>query len=260
MFRLTRRLILSLSLLLPLACAAAPIELMVEDAAAPWSDSDGSGYANELVQAAFAAAHAEVKLTVVPYARCKTYVMAGAVAGCFSMADAPELHGKVRFADAPLFLAYPRFFQNTAHPVRARAMGELAPGTRVAIVNGYEYPPEVMALEQRGIRLVPARSETINLKKLAAGRVDLALIMMDGIKTDEVVLREAQVEGVAFAFQAAPQGSYLGFSTTHPDGERARALFNSGYTIIAGNGVKRAIDRKWNLPATPPAGNPAKGH
>lgn len=256
MSRLTSPLVLSL--LLPLACAAAPIELMVEDAASPWSNSDGSGYANELVQAAFAAARAEVKLTVVPYARCKTYVMAGAVAGCFSMSDAPELHGKVRFGHAPLFLAYPRFFQNSARPVRARALGELAPGTRVAIVNGYEYPPEVMRLEQRGVQLVAARSEAVNLKKLAAGRVDLALTMMDDIKTDAVLLREAQVEGVAFAFQAKPQGSFLGFSTSHPDGERARALFNSGYAIIAGNGVRHAIDRKWNLPVG--AGNPAKGH
>lgn len=259
MSRFASRVVSALLLALPLACGAAPIELMVEDAASPWSNSDGSGYANELVLAAFAAAHADVKLTVVPYARCKIYVMAGAVAGCFSMADAPELHGKVRFADAPLFLAYPRFFQNTARPVAARSLAELAPGTRVAIVNGYEYPPEVMRLEQRGIRLLAARSEAANLKKLAAGRVDLALAMMDDIKTDEVLLREAQVEGVAFAFQAVSQGSYLGFSTAHPDGERARVLFNSGYAIIVANGVKRAVDRKWNLPSAPGAGSPAKG-
>jgi polar amino acid transport system substrate-binding protein len=260
MSRFASRFLAPLLLSLPLVCAAAPIELMVEDAASPWSNSDGSGYANALVLAAFAAAHAEVKLAVVPYARCKTYVLAGAVAGCFSMSDAPELHGKVRFADAPLFLAYPRFFQSAAHPVTARSLAELAPGTRVAIVNGYEYPAEVMRLERRGIRLLAARSEAVNLKKLAAGRVDLALTMMDDIKTDDVVLREAQVEGVTFAFQAVPQGSFLGFSITHPDGERARALFNSGYAIIAGNGVKRAIDRKWNLPPAPAAGSPAKGH
>lgn len=256
--RIVSLLACSLLLSVHLAGAAAPIELMVEDAAAPWSNSDGSGYANDVVLAAYAAARAEVKLMVVPYARCKTYVMAGAVAGCFSMSDAPELHGKVRFADVPLFMAYPRFFHNTAHPVAARGLLDLAPGTRVAIVNGYEYPPEVMRLERHGVRLVAARSEAANLKKLAAGRVDLVLAMMDGLKTDQVLLYEAQVEGVAFAFQSAPQGSYLGFSVTHPDGERARALFNSGYAIIVANGVKRAIDRKWNLPAATAQGTPAK--
>lgn len=235
--------------LIPLASRAAPVELMVEDAAAPWSDGDGNGYANALVVAAYAAVHTDVKLVVVPYARCKTYVMAGAVAGCFSMSDAPELHGKVRFADAPLFSAYPRFFRNIRHPLAAHSIDELAPGTRIGIVNGYEYPLQVSRLVQRGIQLLPARSETINLKKLEAGRVDLALTMTDDIKTDDVVLHAAQVSDVAFAFAAASQGSYLGFSTTHPDGERARELFNSGYRIIAGNGVKRAIERKWNLPA-----------
>lgn len=257
-YRIVKRLVLVALASLHLAGAAAPIELMVEDAAAPWSNSDGSGYANDVVLAAFAAAHAEVKLMVVPYARCKTYVMAGAVAGCFSMSDAPELHGKVRFADVPLFQAYPHFFHNTAHPVPARGLADLAPGTRVAIVNGYEYPPEVMRLEQHGVRLVAARSEAANLKKLAAGRVDLVLAMMDDLKTDQVLLYEAQVEGVALAFQSAPQGSYLGFSLTHPDGERARALFNSGYATIVANGVKRAIDRKWNLPTQTAQGTPVK--
>ena len=222
---------------------------MVEDAASPWSNSDGSGYANDVVLAAYAAVSADVKLVVVPYARCKVYAMNGAVAGCFSMADAPELHGKVRFADLPLFQAYPRFYQSSAHPVAARTVAELMPGTRVAIVNGYEYPQEVMRLAEKGVSLEAARNENLNLRKLAAGRVDLALTMMDDIKNDEAVLREAQVSGVTFAFQATPQGSFLGFSIAHPDGERARMLFNRGYKIILDNGVKHAIDRKWNLPS-----------
>ena len=75
--------------------APQPMEIMVEDAALPWSAPDGSGYANDLVRAAYAAVNTEVRLTVVPYARCKTYVMQGAVAACFNMSPSPDQAGKV---------------------------------------------------------------------------------------------------------------------------------------------------------------------
>jgi hypothetical protein len=38
------------------AWAAHPLTVMVEDAAGPWSNPDGSGMANDLVKAAYAAA------------------------------------------------------------------------------------------------------------------------------------------------------------------------------------------------------------
>ena len=92
-----------------------------------------------------------------------------------------------------------------------------------------------------------ANSEVSNLKKLAAGRVDVALILTDQIKTDSMMLKEAQAEHMSFLFAAAPMDSYLGFSVRHPDGERARTLFNEGYRIISANGVRRAIAKKWHL-------------
>jgi polar amino acid transport system substrate-binding protein len=242
-----KRLLLSIGLLLPLVVAARPIEIMVEDAASPWSNPDGTGYANEIVQAAFAAVQADVALSVVPYARCKKYVMAGLVPACLSMSSDPLLRGKVRFAEQPLFLAYPRFYYNTAYPVPARSLAKLPAKLHIGVVNGYEYPPEVARLAARGIGLDEARSDATNLKKLGAGRIGLALTMMDDIKTEAVLLQEAGVVNVALAFELKPQGSYIGFSTAHRDGERARVLFNQGYAIIAANGVKQAIDEKWHV-------------
>jgi hypothetical protein len=54
--RLTFPLLLAACLLLPgvSALAAAPLRILAEDAASPWSNRDGSGYANDLVRAAFA--------------------------------------------------------------------------------------------------------------------------------------------------------------------------------------------------------------
>ena len=227
--------------------AVQPVELMVEDSAAPWSDHEGKGYANDLVRAAYAAVNTPLTLRVVPYARCKAYAMQGQVAGCFSMSDAPELKGAVVFADLPLFQVTPRFYANPAHPLHAGSVRDFAAGTRIGIINGYEYPAEVRALAGRGVVLDPANSETASLKKLAAGRLDAALIMTDRIKTDAVMLKEAQAERMVFLFAASAMGSYLGFSVKHPDGERARALFNEGYRIISANGVRNAIAKRWQL-------------
>ncbi|MES2126331.1 MAG: transporter substrate-binding domain-containing protein [Pseudomonadota bacterium] len=246
-----RAIVLAMALAVPLAPAAAGIVLMVEDAAAPWSAPDGSGYANDLVRAAYAAVGEKVELQVVPYARCKHFVMRGMAAGCFSMSAAPELHGLVKFADAPLFRVFPRFYFNAAQAHAIGKESDFKPGMRIGVVNGYEYPDSVRALAQRGVVLEESRSESTNLKKLALGRLDAVLLMTDALKTDAVLLREAEVDNVVFGFALAPMGSYLGFSGQRADGELARSLFNRGYALISANGVKRAIAAKWQVRVEP---------
>ena len=53
------------------------VDIGVEDAAAPWSQADGTGYANDLVRASFRAVGVDVRLHVLPYARCKQHVVKG---------------------------------------------------------------------------------------------------------------------------------------------------------------------------------------
>lgn len=238
-----RRLALLLWLAAGSAVAAPPtIEIMVEDAAVPWSGPDGAGYANDLVRAAYAAVNTEVKLMVVPYARCKAYVLQGAAAACFSMSPAPDHAGKVMLADLPLFDVHPRYYYNTDKPVPALSEHTVAAGTRIGVVNGYEYPSSLAELEKRGVILDRANSESATLRKLAAGRVDLALMMSDGAKTEA-----SQMRNVGMAFQGPTMGSYIGFSVAHPLGERARKLFNEGYRIINSNGRKAEIARRWGI-------------
>src|SRR5277367_4729259 len=81
-----------------MACAAVPpLTIMVEDASEPFSRRDGTGYANDIVRAAFKAAGIEVGLDVVPYARCKKSLEDGATPACFAMSWLPEFQNRIRF-------------------------------------------------------------------------------------------------------------------------------------------------------------------
>lgn len=235
-----------------------PLEILVEDDAAPWSRPDGTGYANEVVLAAFAAAGLPVALRVVPYARCKAMTLQGAAAACFNMSPAPDLEARVALADQPLFVATPKYVVDPAHPLHASSEHELRAGTRIGIVNGYEYPASVAALAARGVVLEASNSEVTNLKKLALGRLDAALVVLDDAKNEQFLLLAAGVKPLVVAFQSSAMGSYVGFSLKHPQGELARRQFNLGLRIISDNGVLAGIRHKWGVKPAPRDGDRAR--
>lgn len=88
----------TLQLLAVSACIAQEVRetltIMVEDAAAPWSGSDGTGYANDVVVAAFKEMGVEIQLRVVPYSRCKYLVLSGQVTACFNMSWQPKFRSQ----------------------------------------------------------------------------------------------------------------------------------------------------------------------
>lgn len=232
------------------APASAAVRVLVEDAASPWSDHQGVGLANDLVRAAFAAAGARADLTVVPYARCKALVMNGAAASCLSMSAAPELAGRVRFADKPLFTVTAHFYAARSNPAPPASLDELRAGKRVGLVHGYEYSPDILALAARGVVFETARSEVMNLRKLAAGRLDAAVVMTDTLRSVDLVERQAgatDAAAIVHAFSGPAMGSYIGFSTSNPDGERQRKLFNTGFKTLIDSGERARIEARWKL-------------
>lgn len=230
------------------ASIAAPLEIMVEDAAAPWSQADGSGYANDVVKSAFRAAGVDVLLRVVPYARCKQMVASGNVAGCFSMSWDRATTGKVDFSAKPLFSVRAEYVYNASKPLAAKNESELAAGTKVGTVIGYEYPESTNRLRERGIVFEEAQSEVTNLKKLAAGRIDAAIINVDAAKKVDFVINRAGVGGkVLPVFRSAAFGSYIGFSRMHRQGEWACEKFNAGYALITNSGDLGRIKERWGL-------------
>ena len=250
-----RRLVLLAFMALPLvappaASAAAPdpdvLVIDVEDEADPFSRPDGSGYANDVVRAAYDAVGVKVRLEVVPYARCKARVLAAKVAACFSMSWEPDFAGRLVFSERPLFSVHAVLVTDQRRPMDARQPEDIRAGTVVGIVNGYEYPASVAALASRGVVLEPTASEETNLRKLAAGRIDAAVLMISTQPEDSP--DRATLKGskrYAPAMTLGVMGSHIGFSVQHPDGDTARRQFDEGLRRIRADGTLAKIARRW---------------
>lgn len=245
---LKAKLRLTLLALLPFPALAATLNIAVEDNAGPWSMSDGSGYANDVVKAAFSAVAMDVSFTVMPYERCKEEVVSGKRCACFSMSWVPELEGKIRFSEKPLFTCKSGYFSSVKRPLKAKKQSQFKKGSVVGVVKGYEYPPAVYELVDSGvIRLDEAESEDANLRRLAAGRVDAAIVNYNDLKTYEAMEARAGVKGrVRRAFDCGILKSHIGFSLAHPQGAMAADKFDEGYRRIASQGRLREFEKKWS--------------
>ena len=224
-----------------------PIVIAAEDGAGPWGQADGTGCGNEIVLAAYAAAKVPAKLNVMPYSRARNGVMKGDYAGCFGMAWAPDMQGKVRFADKPLYSVSALLLHATERPLKAGSAKDLPLGTKVGTVYEYEYPSVYHDLVKRG-RLVPrpAYNEVTSVKNLDLGRIDAALLVVDDLKNPDYLIAAAGLAGkVKPAFVLGTQGTYVGFSTAHPQGDYARRKFNEGFTIIQKDGTCKRIQDAW---------------
>jgi ABC-type amino acid transport substrate-binding protein len=224
---------------------AADLTIMAEDAAPPFSRADGAGFANDVVRAAFKAAGLDVALDVVPYARCKKDTEDGKVAGCFGMSWYKGVENSIVFSDQPIFRVHADVFVARGAPGIKRAE-DLTRGKVVGIINQYEYPDAVYDLRRNGVVLQPANDDSTNLKLLARGRLDAAIVMTNDLLPQ---LQKASEAGVArevtYAFRLGFEDSYLGFSRKHPKGESARRSFNEGYKRILADGTVQALQRKW---------------
>lgn len=228
------------------SAGAAEIELLVEDDAAPWSLADGTGYSNDVVKAAFQAVGVDARLSVVPYARCRSFVVSGNAVGCFNMAWDAEFEGTVKFASVPLYANYADVFENKAVPLKARTAAELRKGAVIGIVNGYEYPDSINQLKARGIVLKPLRSEAVALKMLASRRLEAAVVMTNDL--EPVMKKASEVDGgdaIGYGFRSGELKVYIGFSTRHPQGAWALGKYDEGFRVIAADGTLDKIRTKW---------------
>jgi ABC-type amino acid transport substrate-binding protein len=224
------------------------LTIMVEDAAAPWSKSDGTGYANEVVVAAFKEMGVAIRLRVVPYSRCKYMVLSGQVAACFNMSWQPEFEGKIKLAAQPIFKVSNDVFEHINAPLPKPPDGKcvLPPGTVVGITRDYEYSAQVTALQTSGVVFENSLSDLTSLQKLAARRFQAALVMSNNLEVKNQKAKQSGTEDVVrFAFNCGVENSTIGFSLAHPDGLRALEMYDEGYRRIKANGALKDIHMRW---------------
>lgn len=238
------------------AAAQPEVTLGAEDDAAPWSYADGTGYANDLVRAAFEAAGWKVRFEVLPYARCKLLAVRAQLPGCLSMSETAELERDLLYPKEPVFEARNVLFVNADSTLTGCTPAKWNRSPSIGFVNGYEYIPAVDILRQSNRLVVDeSNSEVSNLRKLAAGRIDGAIITLDKVKRIDYLARLAQLPNTfkpICDFGGFP--AYLAFSRRHPQGPVALAAFSRGMAALKKNGDLARLQSQWAAKALELAG------
>jgi len=226
--------------------AAETFTLGAEDQAGPWGRSDGTGCGNDIVRAAFRAAGDSVVLNILPYVRAKKMTMGGELSGCFSMSREPEFKGKILFAINPLYNVQVILLVKHSAKTTIHGLCDLSDKNSIGLVKDYEYPPEVRDVYKRGVRIEETASEVQNLKKLAAGRIDAAVVCCDPLKSFSLLLKQSgaghNIDSVSIV---GVQGSFVGFSIKNSCGLRAKAQFDKGMELILTNKTCDSIVNTW---------------
>ncbi|HEX3069078.1 MAG TPA: hypothetical protein VHX14_10925 [Thermoanaerobaculia bacterium] len=206
------------------------LEIYVENAADPFSRPDGTGYANDVVRAAFESVGVRIKFNVVPYARCKNEVLIGEGVACVSMSPDPSFEGRIKFADTPLITVTPVYYENPARPLTAGSEAESSKGVIIGTIRGYEYTETAMKAKALGAVFEENVSDQANLKKLALRRLDAVMAMSNPPTGVEHWARDAKVANlVKVAFRnASSELGYFAVSIAHPDGPRTLKQYKAG--------------------------------
>lgn len=246
----------ALAFLLTLLCSAATATealIAVEDDWPPyaWVDKDGrpQGFAVRLVKAAFAVQGVQVRLQVMPFARCMRDAEVGLVAGCFNAAITAENRQRYHWHGTPMFEEELSIFGPADFNGGELGLADLR-GRSVGYVNGYTYPTEVM--EDPLIRRESATSERALLHMLLRRRVDFVLIAtMPGllrIQGDPALQGKVRPLG-----KISQDGFWIAFSKQHPDGLKLAEQFGQGLVELRRNGSYQRMmgefRRELGLPA-----------
>ncbi|EFK06534.1 conserved hypothetical protein [delta proteobacterium NaphS2] len=216
---------------------AETITLGAENDWAPYANPDGTGMANDIVSAACKAVGIDVVFNVGPYNRLLKEVREGAILGAFNVPKESANEKDYIFGSTPLFVAHSAYYQNKDHPLSAGKKEDLVNGEKIGIVFDYGYG-DFFAENDRIVK-IPVRSDLLNLRKLARGRID-ATILYD--KTADKLLAENGLNGkILKAFDSESLDIFVAFSKTFPKAEYYAKKLDEGLAIIKSNGTYARI-------------------
>ncbi len=139
----------------------------------------------------------------------------------------------MRFPQALGILNQVGFMARADHRLRVDDLAALRE-VRIGVVNGYANPP---CFDAANLPIESAVDDLANLRKLLAGRVDLALIDKGvGAHLLETHLREAAGKLVWLEPSVSEIPLFTVFSKIRPEGERFAAALSRGIGDLQGSG------------------------
>jgi polar amino acid transport system substrate-binding protein len=219
---------------LPARADDAPLR-MVATEFPPYTGSTlpGGGIACEITRAALRQAGRSMTLTFRPWARALLEFQRGEHDGVIGAWRSVEREQTMRFPQPLGILNQVGFMARSDRRHRVENLAALRE-LRIGVVNGYANPPR---FDAANLPVESAVDDLANLRKLLAGRVDLALIdkgvgahLMDThlrASADKLVWLEPSVSEIPL---------YTVFSKIRPEGERFAAALTRGLGDLQGSG------------------------
>lgn len=239
--------LLLLVCLLPVCHAAERLTLAVEDDWYPFAAVHNGkvvGMAVEIVREAYRAVGVEVLFRSMPYARCMRQTELGYEVGCFNSLLDSSTRDRFRFGQQPLFHGAIAIYAQ-ASKARPVALPDLA-GKRVGLTNGYTYGTAVET--DRQMIKEYARNDLANLRKLALGRLDYALVytrVADYLQSAYPNELSGKLQAVGKVIE---NPLYLSFSRNNLRAESALRQLDQGLARIRRDGSYAAIATRWRQP------------
>jgi len=217
--------------------SAETIILGAENDWVPYANENGTGMSNEIVRAAYQAVGINVSFQVGPYNRLLKSVEEGALLGAFNVPKEKSNQDLFIFGKTPLFTAFSAYYQKRDKPLAARKKEDLVHGEKVGVVFDYGYG-DFFAKNDR-IEKIEVRSDLLNLRKLAKGRID-ATILYD--KTAKTLIDQNRLnDKIEKAFDSESAEIYVAFSKVFAKAEYYADKLDEGLAAIKASGAYQEI-------------------
>ncbi|MDO8702557.1 MAG: transporter substrate-binding domain-containing protein [Undibacterium sp.] len=227
---------------------AETITLVSEDNWYPYAafkDGKISGFAVDIVEAAYAKVGIKVQFISAPYSRCLMLARTGQALGCFDSTNDVALAPNYLFHKEPLFKAVIGIYAKSAAQPAPVKVSDLR-GHKVGFTHEYTYGDEVET-DKKIVREV-APSDLSNLRKLLIGRSDYSLIytrIFDYLQVTYPAEFNGKIRQVGVVIE---DKLFVSFSKIWPDASRYAKLLDQGLIGIRADGTYQKLEKKWAAP------------
>lgn len=217
------------------AAAAAPVLSIVATEFPPYTTEERAdgGPAAAITRAALARGGLDMRLEFRPWSRLLVELQRGLWDGVIGVWHSPQRESFLAFPQ-PLGIANRiGFMARVASPHEVKDLSRLG-GLRIGVVRGYANPP---VFERAALRLDEALDDLGNLRKLLAGRIDLALV--DKGVAAHLLRKQLKSEARALVWLEPAVDElplYAAFARSRAGHEARLAAFNKGMSELQSSG------------------------